>query len=265
MLITSQTRGRVGVTEPEQIQDLQRSFFVLRPLPDGAKLTDGAIQDVGNNRLIALPKKVFPKSGQDRFMVFVEKATISMDTLKEEFFQGSEYTTQTTGTRQTPEVTPVGEGVYAITTTGTGPRGGAGTTHLAYQLTIPRETGQVQEDVGLSDKGSFIMSVKNPKSNAPSYALPQAAEYPQEIIDEFGGRGWMPAQPKHINYDGASMLLIGESLRDSAALQPFEKDQKDENKKTPGEELDKLENEDEIRVDNLSGINPYSAQLNMCG
>lgn len=50
------TRGRVGVEDPSTVQDLQRSFFVLRPLPDGAKLTDGAIQDVGNNRLIALPK-----------------------------------------------------------------------------------------------------------------------------------------------------------------------------------------------------------------
>ena len=50
------TRGRVGVEDPNSVQDLQRSYFVLRPLPDGAKLTDGAIQDVGNNRLVALPK-----------------------------------------------------------------------------------------------------------------------------------------------------------------------------------------------------------------
>lgn len=88
--------------DPSKVQDLQRSFFVLRPLPDGAKLTDGAVQDVGNNRLIALPKKVWPKSGKDRFMVFVEKAKTSMATLKEEFFSGSDYATQTMGTRHTP-------------------------------------------------------------------------------------------------------------------------------------------------------------------
>ena len=60
------TRGRVGTENPESVQELQRSYFVLRPLPDGAKITDGAIQDVSNNRLIGLPKKVWPKSGADR-------------------------------------------------------------------------------------------------------------------------------------------------------------------------------------------------------
>ena len=88
-------RGRVGVEDPDSVQDLARSFFVLRPLPEGAKLTDGAIQDVGNNRLVALPKKVWPKSGKDRFMAFVEKGKTSMETLKEDFFQGSEYNTKT--------------------------------------------------------------------------------------------------------------------------------------------------------------------------
>lgn len=58
------------------MSDLQRSFFVLRPLPPGGKLGEGAIQDVGNNRLIALPKKVWPKSGADKFMAFVEKAKV---------------------------------------------------------------------------------------------------------------------------------------------------------------------------------------------
>lgn len=200
-------RGRVGVDDPDSVQDLQRSFFVLRPLPPGGKLTDGAIQDVGNNRLIALPKKVFPKSGKDRFMAFTEKAQVNMDTLKEEFFQGSDYSTKTTGTRHTPEVTPVGEGVYAITSTG----GGQGTTHLAYMLTIPSEIGEVQTDLGLAEKGSFALSLKNPESGAPVNALPNTAEFPKEIIDDFRGRGWMPAEPKHLDYVNSSFLMIGES------------------------------------------------------
>ena len=214
------------------MQDLQRSFFVMRPLPDGAKITEGAIQDVGNNRLIALPKKVWPKSGKDRFMVFVEKASVSMDTLKEEFFQGSEYSTKTTGVRQTPEVTPIGEGVYAVTTTG----GGQGTTHLAYMLTIPSELGEVQKDVGLAEKGSFVISLKNPESSGPANAqLPQGPDYPKEFIEEFRGRGWMPAHPKHINYANAQMLLIGENFENSNNLETAPKDAKDESKETPEE------------------------------
>jgi hypothetical protein len=244
------SRGRVGVDDPESVQDLARSYFVLRPLPAGAKLTDGAIQDVSNNRLIALPKKVWPKSGKDRFMAFVEKGKTSMETLKEEFFQGSEYNTKTMGVRSTPEVTPLGEGVYALTSTG----GGQGTTHLAYMLTIPSELGEVQKDVGIAEKGSFVLSLKNPESSGPTNAqLPQGPDYPKEIIDEFRGRAWMPVHPKHLNYANAQMLLIGENFDSSSNLDPAPKDKNDDNKETPQEEIEKLESEDELRVSNLKG------------
>ncbi|GIZ48642.1 hypothetical protein CKM354_001169400 [Cercospora kikuchii] len=250
-------RGRVGVEDPDSVQDLARSHFVLRPLPAGAKITDGAIQDVGNNRLVALPKKVFPKSGKDRFMAFIEKEKASMETLKEEFFSGSSYSTKTVGTRHTPEVTPIGEGVYAITTTG----GGQGTTHLAYMLTIPNEVGEVQKDMGIAEKGSFVMSLKNPESSAPSYALPNNAEFPKEFIEEFGGRGWMPVQPKHLDYVNAAFLLIGENFESSNNLEPAPKDEKDDKKETPAEELEKLEEEDEHRVENLRGDDTVFADL----
>ena len=252
------TRGRVGVVSPDSPQDLQRSFFVLRPLPHGAKLTDGAIQDVGNNRLIALPKKVWPKSGKDRFMVFVEKAKTTIEAMKEEFFPGSEYSTQTVGTRQTPEVTPLGEGVYALTSTG----GGQGTTHLAYMLTIPSEIGEVQKDVGLAEKGSFVLSTKNPQSSGPANAtLPYTAEYSKELQDEFRGRGWMPTKSDHLNYDNCQVLLIGENFDSSDNLEPNAKDQKDDSKETPQEEIEKLEHEDEIRVENLKGDDTVFADL----
>ena len=243
------TRGRVGQDDPNSVQDIQRSFFVLRPLPAGAKITDGAIQDVGNNRLIALPKKVWPKSGQDRFMAFVEKDKTSMDDLKESFFSGSDYSTKTTGVRHTPEVTPVGEGVYALTSSGDGRT----TSHLAYMLSIPQEVGEVQKDLGLAEKGSFIMSTKNPQGSAPSYALPAQAEYPQSILDEFGARGWLPTKPEHIDYQGASFLLIGESIDSGAALEATTQDQSKNEKEVPEEELIKLEDEDEERIKNLKG------------
>jgi hypothetical protein len=251
------TRGRVDTDNVESIQDIARSFFVLRPLPDGAKLTDGAIQDVKNNRLVALPKKVWPKSGKDRFMAFIEKGGASMDTLKEDFFQGSEYTTKTVGVRSMPEVTPLGEGVYAMTSTG----GGQGTTHLAYMLTIPSELGEVQKDVGIKEKGSFVLSLKNPESSGPANAqLPQGPDYPKDIIDEFRGRAWMPVHPKHLNYANAQMLLIGEDFDSSSNLDAAPKDEKDDAKETPQEELEKLEHEDELRVEHLKG-RPKSSRV----
>ncbi|KAI7645641.1 hypothetical protein KC318_g19919, partial [Hortaea werneckii] len=245
-----------GMDDPGNASEIQRSYMVLRPLPPGAKITEGAIQDVSNNRLVALPKKVWPKSGRDRFMVFVEKASTSMDTLKDEFFQGSEYSTKTTGTRHTPPVTPIGEGVYAISYSGQG----RATTHLSYMMTIPQEIGDVQKDVGLREQGSFILSTKNPNSSAPANAIPAAPEYPKDILDEFGSRGWLPTKPQHLDYANACTLLIGESSA-LDALEAKPQDAQDENKETPVEEIEKLEHEDEIRIEHMKGDDTVYADL----
>ena len=131
-------RGRVGIDDPKDVNEIARSYMIMRPLPHGAKLGEGTVGDEGNCRILALPKKVLPTSGKDRFMVFVEKAKTSFQDLKENFLSSSDYTTQTVGVRHTPAVTPVGEGVYAITTTGR-------ESHLAYILTIPSELSEVQK------------------------------------------------------------------------------------------------------------------------
>ena len=110
-------RGRVGIDEPSKPDEIARSYFVLRPLPHGSKLGDGPIGDGGNNRLLALPKKVLPKSPKDRFMSFVEKANASMDEIKTNF-GASDYATKTSGTRHSPPMAPLGEGVYAIISNG---------------------------------------------------------------------------------------------------------------------------------------------------
>ena len=71
-------------------------------------------------------------------------------------------------------MTPVAEGIYAITTTGR-------ESHLAYILTIPQQITGVQEDIGLREKGSFIVSVRNPQYEAPAQAsLPQKPDFSKE-------------------------------------------------------------------------------------
>jgi len=169
------TRNRVGIEESESVGDLQRTFFVLRPMPTGAKLGDGTLADSDNNRLFALPKKVFPKSHNHRYMAFVEKANTTIQELKESFFGADEYETKTQGSRRTEPVAPVAEGVYAITRTEDR------TCHLVYSTTIPSKLGEVQEDLGIKDQGSFIMSVKNPERSGPAQAqLPQKPDFPKE-------------------------------------------------------------------------------------
>lgn len=89
-------RGRVGAEEPQGIEDVARSYIVLRPLPLGAKIGSGPLQDSGNARLLALPKKMLPKSTKDRFLTFVEKTPVSIKDLREQF-AGTEYSTKTVG------------------------------------------------------------------------------------------------------------------------------------------------------------------------
>ncbi|KAL9048663.1 MAG: hypothetical protein Q9162_007610 [Coniocarpon cinnabarinum] len=241
------SRGRVGIDDPQSVQDFARSYIVLRPLPKDAKVAEGPLEDLQNNRLLALPKKVMPISHRDVFMSFVESAQTTIEDLKENFLGGSEYSTKTTGVRHTPPVTPLIEGVYAITQTNR-------TSHFAYVVTIPEELGEVQKDMGFRSKGSFVMSTKNPDQQAPSNAsLPQGPDYPEEMLKEFNGLRWMATEPRFIDYANAQFLLIGEGRDElGKATEPTARDQKHE-KETPEEEVLKLEDEDSHRTGQLHG------------
>ncbi|KAL5374307.1 hypothetical protein DPSP01_012046 [Paraphaeosphaeria sporulosa] len=239
------TRNRVGIEDSESIGDLARTYFVLRPLPIGTKLGEGALPDLENNRLLALPKKVFPKSHSDRFMAFVEKANTTIQDLKDSFFKGDEYETRTQGTRRVEPVATVAEGVYFITRTEDR------STHLVYAITIPSKLGEVQEDLGLREQGSFVISVKNPQRPGPANSnLPQGPYFPKEFFEEFRGLAWSEVKPKYLDYPNTQILLIGEHTDN--AVQATTKDQKHD-KDTPKEELEKLEHEDELRVEHLHG------------
>jgi hypothetical protein len=255
-------RGRVNTENPESVSDIARSFMLLRPLPHDAKLTEGKIGDAGNIRIIALPKKTFPTSGRDRFLSFVEKTGASFDDIKNTFLKGSDYETKTAGKRHTPAATPAGEGVYAITTTGR-------ESHLAYMLTLPEKLGEVQKELGLKSKGSFIISTRNPETSPPAGAqVPEGPDYPKEYVysavrvdksltdirlqEEFRGLRWLPSQPKHLDHVKSQILLIGESSGIDKATKPQEEDQKHD-KEEPLEALEHLEEEDLNRMKGLAG------------
>jgi len=170
-------RGRVGIDEPSEVSEVARSYIILRPIANDAKLVSGGtIGDAGNSRLCAIPKKVLPQSGKDRWISFVEKTGASFQQLKDEFLTSNDYVTKTAGTRHSPAATPIGEGVYAITSTGR-------ESHLVYFLTLPEKLGEVQREIGLKEKGSFIISTRNPQYPAPKNAqLPKGPEYPKEYV-----------------------------------------------------------------------------------
>ncbi|KAI3325995.1 hypothetical protein HD806DRAFT_488849 [Xylariaceae sp. AK1471] len=252
-------RGRVEIDEPSEINEIQRSYMIIRPLDKDAKLGEGTIHDAGNTRLIAVPKKIFPRSGRDRWIAFVEKSNTSFETLKEEFLSASEYETKTRGTRHTPAATPAAEGIYAITSTGR-------ESHLAYMITLPSELGKVQTELGLREKGSFIISTRNPHYDAPrGTAFPKGPDYPDDVQDEFRKLRWMPTQPHHLDYANTQFLLIGESSGIEKATEPQKGDEK-EGKEKPLEELEKLEDEDTHRMEDLRGDDSTAifADLDAC-
>ncbi|TWU76357.1 hypothetical protein ED733_006267 [Metarhizium rileyi] len=195
-------RGRVDVDTPKTVSDIARGYIILRPMASDAKLGRG-LPATATCRLIALPKKTLPASPKDRFMAFVEKSGASYDKLREEFLKGRDYETKTAGHRHSPDATPVGEGVYAITTTGR-------ESHLSYMATLPEEMGELQRALRFDTKGSFIVSSKNPAYKGPASArLPEGPEYPPKVLEKFKGLRWVGAQPEFLDYPRAQMLLIG--------------------------------------------------------
>ena len=76
---------------------------------------------------------------------------------------------------------------------------------------------------------------------------------PRRILDEFRSFRWMPLHPKHLDYENAQFIVIGEEVgKLDKATEPQAKDEKHD-KDTPLKEMEKLEHEDEIRVKHLKG------------
>ena len=99
--------------------------------------------------------------------------------------------------------------------------------------------------MGINEKGSYVVSVKNPTTPAPgNVSLPKGAEYPQSIMEKFRGLRWIPLEPELLDYENTQILIIGERSFEKA-VEEQEKDAKDVEKETPAEEIEKLE--DEVR------------------
>jgi hypothetical protein len=133
--------------------------------------------------------------------------------------------------------TPFAEGIYALTSTGR-------KSHLAYSITYP-EIGEIQKELGLNSRGSYVMSVKNPNAAGPAnVTIGNPAEYPESVQKKFRNLRWAPLEPELLDYEGAQALIIGEGLGDmEKAVEEQSRDKKDKGKEKPEEEIEKLEDE----------------------
>lgn len=168
-------RHRVHGTGAHGIQDVARSFIVLRPTSPwtASEVKHSSFVPGATFRLLVVPKKVLPKSGGVKEMAFVEKAQVTLKELQETFLTGFDYMTQTHGATTMPEAKLYAKGVYTITSTHQG-------SYLAYILTVPKKLGPLQEDFGLRKQGSWLVQSKNPKVfSPPSVSLPESPDYPE--------------------------------------------------------------------------------------
>ncbi|KAJ5909755.1 hypothetical protein N7504_004398 [Penicillium tannophilum] len=251
-------RPRVNVDDPHGMGDVSRSFFVLRPTPLGTELDNnqGPMDKDARCRLLMLPKKKFPTSAKERDMAFVEKSGQTVKNLQDNFVASSTYQTATRGERTTEDARPYAEGVYAITSS-------KRASHLAYELTIPAELGEVQENFGLCQRGSWIVQAKNPKfPGPPSGQLPKEPDYPESVREKFGDLRWVPLQPEFIEYPNAQILMIGGATNSWGKAATAE-GVKQPDEQEPGQELERLAEENEHRVENLEGNDTVFQDLGM--
>jgi hypothetical protein len=189
-------RPRVGATEVDDLQDVQRFFFVLQP--------DGT----GHFRRLIVGRKRLPDPEQhERVWAFVADVGDDPTLLRAEVAP-AEYPTTTRGWRREPGARPAGEGRYALVEH-------ERHTHLAYVLELPAEPGPVQQAFRIGKQASYIAAVRNPEAPAPAgVGLPpgRRPHLPDEFRQRFGGRRFIPVNPPDLlDYVGAEIVLIGAS------------------------------------------------------
>jgi hypothetical protein len=63
-------------------------------------------------------------------------------------------------------------------------------------------------------------------------------------MKKFRDLRWMPLEPELLDYEDTQFLVIGEGMGNvEKATEEQQKDENDEKKETPAEEMEKLENE----------------------
>jgi hypothetical protein len=73
------------------------------------------------------------------------------------------------------------------------------------------------------------------------------------VLEKFGDLRWVPLQPEFLDYPNSQFLMIGEAQNDLGKAATAQ-DEKLSHEEEPGQELEKLEHENEDRIDALQGM-----------
>jgi len=224
-------RPRVGIDKVQGVQDVQRFFFILKPI---------AAQDKQvKNRLVIVGKKMMPyinvhQNKSNAFWSCIDIASNNMEDLTKEL-SSKTYDTITKGERTVDEVRIVGEGHYSFV------KNKDNSTSLAYVLEMPKEISPVQKAFNIEKEASYTISVKNPGNPPPTEPVkeeehsatfitgqrsnpavnnqPSSGRYvalPDNLKSLFNNNGiektFIALNPiDFLEYEGLEMLLIGTS------------------------------------------------------
>ena len=195
---------KVERDEVEGLEDVQQFYFVLAP------------HGKQSYRLIVIGKKRLPEveGSNNNNWCFVESVTDDAKEI-ERGLRKDTYQTKTMGERVQPAARPVGEGIYEIVRHG-------GNTNLVYVLELPEDLGEAQEDLGIKEEASYIITIKNPESSSPQgMGLPakDKVDLPEHLQSRFQKRRFAIADPpEFLDYPGVELILIGASADISEEL-----------------------------------------------
>lgn len=190
-------RPRVEEEDPGGKSDVRNLYMVLCSKDKHA-------------RLGILGQKEMPdpeKSGHNRYWGFIDLVRKDPKAIRDAL-ASEEYETKTRGKRHQPAARPAGEGVYRILRH-------EDHTHLAYRLELPKSPGEVQDELGIEEQASYVISVKNPEKGSPRAAglsEDRKADFPKKLQEKFRDRKFIDADPPDfLNHEGCEFVLISAS------------------------------------------------------
>lgn len=191
-------RPKTGEEHPQGINEVQRTYFILSP--DNKTLY----------RLAVMGQKKMPdpsEKGHGRHWGFID--LVEQDPRKLIDALGRETReTKTRGERIDYEARPAAEGRYRIVHHNDH-------THLVYELELPEEPGDVQNELQIEPEASYIITIANPERRSPPQAglsEDRKPQFPRRLNDIFAGRKFIDAEPPDfLDYDGCEFILIAAS------------------------------------------------------
>ncbi|KAG0246825.1 hypothetical protein B0O80DRAFT_529864 [Mortierella sp. GBAus27b] len=196
-------RPKMDVDKPSSANDVQKLYMLLSPEEAaGRPATEDEVgkQDASSkpsfddkpyHRLLIIPQKSLPSPGQgrkSRIWSFVDEASADLDKI-ESRLERYTYSTKTRGERTQESARLIAEAHYDIVIH-------HGHSHFVYQLEVPQQPTEVQEEFNILKEGQFVMQVKNPEIQTPAtdrgrarYASlgTSAAKLPKHLQEKFRG------------------------------------------------------------------------------